>query len=221
MGVVPFCLSGPNKSVVQRQDDFDLDGNAVLILDLDASQFDDNKSNATYDLRVGDKYKDHRNDATQSLRDGDYIELLPGNAVIIQTEEEIHFPTRLFGHILPRVKLLEKGIANTPSKIDPGYHGYLLITAFNHGKRTEKLTRKERFCSLHLLSVEEGIIPFNGPTKQLPGMVRTKGFQRARDWLETRQIWLTLIMAAFAVISAVLSVVAILVAAHNGTARLP
>jgi deoxycytidine triphosphate deaminase len=67
-------------------------------------------------LRVGDKFKDHRDATIQELKDGDEIELLPGNAVIIQTEEWVKFPRGLFGQILPRVSLLLLGIANTPSK---------------------------------------------------------------------------------------------------------
>ena len=85
----------------------------------------------------------------------------------------MRFPRRLFGQILPRVSLLALGIANTPSKIDPGYSGHLLITTFNHGKRTERLKRGERFCSLHLLTVEDGVIPFNGPGKQHRGVLRS------------------------------------------------
>jgi dCTP deaminase len=165
--------------------------------------------NASYDLRVGDKFKDHRNDTVQALNEGEDIELLPVNAVIIQTEEEVRFPRRLFGQILPRVSLLALGIANTPSKIDPGYSGRLLITTFNHGKRTEKLRRGQGFCSLHLLTVEDGAIPFTGAGKQIGGLSRSSRLQRWRDWLEVRQIWITFGVFAFTVFSVILSVVAI------------
>src|SRR5438128_929756 len=123
MGVVPFSISPPQPSVVFVRGDFKLEGRAVLIVNHDKQQFADTETgcNVSYDLRVGDKYKDHRNSTVQALKEGEYIELLPGNAVIIQTEEEVGFPRGLFGQILPRVSLLELGIANTPSKIDPGY----------------------------------------------------------------------------------------------------
>jgi len=208
MGVVPFSTSPPYLSVVFTQEDFKPDGSAVLIMNPDVRQLDDPKScNATYDLRVGDKFKDHRNDTIQALNEGECIELLPGNAVIIQTEEEVRFPRRLFGQILPRVSLLALGIANTPSKIDPGYSGRLLITTFNHGKRTEKLRRKDGFCSLHLLPVEDGVIPFNAPGKQHTGLPRSSPLQRWRDWLEVRQIWLTFGVFVLAVASVIISVV--------------
>jgi dCTP deaminase len=201
MGVVPFLTSGENKSVVFAPNEFGLDGKALLIINPDMSQFEGSRCNATYDLRVGAMYRDHRNNTDQALGDGDYIRLLPGNAVIIQTEEEIRMPKRLFGQILPRVSMLQKGIANTPSKIDPGYPGRLLITAFNHGKRTERLYRKEPFCSLHLLTVEDGIIPYNQAGKQLTGVVRTKRLQRIRDWLEKNQIWITFGLFVVAIIA--------------------
>jgi deoxycytidine triphosphate deaminase len=175
----------------------------------DMQQFADTATgcNASYDLRVGDKYKDHRNLTVQALNEGEHIELFPGNAVIIQTEEEVRFPLGLFGQILPRVSLLERGIANTPSKIDPGYPGHLLITTFNHGKRTEKLQRGQRFCSLHLLTVEDGVRPYNRAGKQIGGLSRFPTLQRWRDWLEVRQIWITLGIFAFTVILTIVAVV--------------
>jgi len=207
MGVVPFSTSPPHQSVVFTQEEFKLDSSAVLIMNPDIQQFDDTKScNATYDLRVGDKYKDHRNDIIQALNEEESIELLPGNAVIIQTEEEVRFPRKLFGQILPRVSLLALGIANIPSKIDPGYSGHLLITTFNHGKRTEKLRRGDRFCSLHLLTVEDGVIPFNGPGKQHRGLLRSGHLQRWRDRLEVNQIWIIFGAFAVAVASLIVSV---------------
>jgi dCTP deaminase len=212
MGVVPFSESSPHPSVVFDQDHFDRNGAAVLIVNPDMRQFANTETgcNVSYDLRVGDKYKDHRNDIIHALKGEDYIELRPGNAVIIETKEDVRFPRGLFGQILPRVSLLARGIANTPSKIDPGYSGHLLITTFNHGKRTQKLQRGERFCSLHLLTVGEGIRPFHGSAKQLEGLSRFGALRRSGDWLEENQIWMTFGVFAFTVVSVILSVVAIL-----------
>ena len=212
MGVVPFSTSPPHPSVVFAPGEFRLDGPAVLIVNPDRQQLAEMQTgcNASYDLRVGDKFKDHRNATVQALREGEYIELLPGNAVIIQTEEEVRLPLGLFGQILPRVSLLERGIANTPSKVDPGYPGHLLITTFNHGKRTEKLQRGQPFCSLHLLTVEDRIRPYNKAGKQIGGLARPRTLQRWRDWLEVRQIWITFGIFAFTVASVILSISAIM-----------
>jgi deoxycytidine triphosphate deaminase len=203
MGIVPFVKSGPNRSVVFQSEDFEKSGRAILIRYADQTQFpDDNKKcNATYDLHVGDIYRDHRNDFGEPLPKGASIKLLPGNAVIIRTEEEIEFPSRLFGQILPRVSLLQTGIANIPSKVDPGYSGYLLITAFNHGKRTEFLERGAAFCSLHLVSVDDGIVPYEGLGKEIEARSRVRLVRVIGDFLDSYSGWilaLTLVAALIA-----------------------
>ena len=132
MAVIALSASGDRPSVVTTNDAFDRDGTAILIQNCDLAQLasDTQECNASYDLRVGQIYRDHRNREGQQLGPHDPIILLPGNAVIIETEELVKFPKTRFGQILPKVSLLQRGIANTPSKIDPGYEGHLLITAF-------------------------------------------------------------------------------------------
>src|SRR5271166_7046891 len=141
MTVIALTASGPEPSVVMSNDAFSREGSAILIQNGDLGQLGANASdcNATYDLRVGTRFRDHRSQEGQDLGPTDVIRLLPGNAVIIQTEELVKFPKWRFGQILPKVSLLQERIANTPSKVDPGYEGYLLVTAFNHGKRTVSL----------------------------------------------------------------------------------
>jgi len=138
MGVVPFRVApDPAPSVIFQRLQFDMDRKRILIISYDQEQFSihNEECNTSYDLRVGSLYRDHRDNEGRTLSEGQSIELLPGQAVIIETEEEVQFPRGIFGHILPKVSLLQKGIANTPSKVDPGYSGHLLITAFNHGKQ--------------------------------------------------------------------------------------
>ncbi|MGH7075265.1 MAG: dCTP deaminase domain-containing protein [Stellaceae bacterium] len=141
---------------------------------------------------------------------GASFDLLPGNAVIIRTEEEVEFPTTLFGEILPRVKLLQLGIANIPSKVDPGYSGHLLITAFNHGKRTETLCRRQAFCSLHLLTVEEGIIPYAGPGKEIEARPRQRPFRRMGDRFEVNSGWILAATLVFTACSFAIGTIALL-----------
>ena len=138
MSVIALTASGPEPSVVMSNDAFSREGPAILIQNGDIGQLGPSAGdcNATYDLRVGQRFRDHRSQEGQDLGPADEIRLLPGNAVIIQTEELVKFPKWRFGQILPKVSLLQVGIANTPSKVDPGYEGHLLVTAFNHGRRT-------------------------------------------------------------------------------------
>jgi deoxycytidine triphosphate deaminase len=168
-------------------DAFKREGSAILIQSGDLGQLgpDAKDCNASYDLRVGSKLRDHRSQDYEDLGLSGTFRLLPGNAVIIQTEELVKFPKSRFGHILPRVSLLQDGVANTPSKVDPGYEGHLLITAFNHGKRAVTLRRGQRFCSLHVLDVGDPVRPHDKPGKQISGAERPASWLRqVRDWIE-------------------------------------
>jgi deoxycytidine triphosphate deaminase len=179
-----------------------MDRKRILIISYDQEQFSihNEECNTSYDLRVGSLYRDHRDNEGRTLSEGQSIELLPGQAVIIETEEEVQFPRGIFGHILPKVSLLQKGIANTPSKVDPGYSGHLLITAFNHGKQTVHLKRRERFCSLYLLSVDGDARPYNKGGKQILG---GRGVKHWRDNLEVHIPWLLLLSLGCGLVGAI------------------
>jgi dCTP deaminase len=100
MSVIPLTTDGPNRTVVQKQDDFDLEGDAVLITSIDVSQLNEERSsNVSYDLRIGKKCRDHRKDDPNEIPDGGIVKLRPGAALIIQTKEYVHFPRSLFGII--------------------------------------------------------------------------------------------------------------------------
>ncbi len=188
MSVMPLTTEGPNPTVVTNTDDFRFDGHAILIRELDPDQLSvqNDAGNASYDLRVGDQYRDHRDDGGKPIAEHGEIKLLPGTAVIIQTMEDVRFPKGTFGQIVPKVTLLQIGISNTPSKVDPGYNGRLLITTFNHGKRTVKLKRGQRFCSLFILRVEDGVRPYDKPSKQIKGIAGRHIVLWILDQLEAR-----------------------------------
>lgn len=210
MSVIPLTIAGPAPSVVTHAENFRLHGTAILIQDVDEAQLEprEHECNVSYDLRVGNLYRDHKpRRPVESLdSDNDFITLLPGSAAIITTKEVVHFPTTIFGHILPRVTLLQNGIANTPTKVDPGYHGSLLITVFNHGRRTERLKRNAAFCALYLMSVAPEAQPYDKPGKQLVGPPQGRGLRRWVDWVEANP-WIAIISAPLTVI---LSLIAIL-----------
>jgi len=117
-------LNGSNRTIVESRQEYEdangLDGDVIFIQNLDTSQIlDTQSSNASYDLRVGNEYRDHRDSGKIELPDGDKICLQPGSAVIIETIESVQFPKSRFGHIVPKVSLLQNGLSNTASKIDP------------------------------------------------------------------------------------------------------
>jgi len=171
MPVLALTVSEDNPSVVTSSTNFNMDGHAILIRDLDPTQIPrpPGDCNLSYDLRVGTRYRDHRDREPRTLNDTGYIKIAPQSAVIIRTMEEVRFPIHLFGHIVPKVSLLQTGIANTPTKIDPGYSGHLLITTFNHGRKAVKLRAGQPFCSMFLSTTAGDVVPYDKAGKDLEG----------------------------------------------------
>ena len=212
MTVIVLTASSPDPSVVTSSEAFDREGTAILIRNADLAQLNDNKDdcNTSYDLRVGQIFRDHRRRYGQELGQSDQIHLLPGNAVIIETEEWVEFPKWRCGQILPKVTLLQEGIANTPSKVDPGYRGNLLITTFNHGKRMVTLSRGQRFCLLHVFDVVGPVRLYDKPPKRIGGVPRSASWrQQFHDWIDANGATVDFIQTAAIVGSLVVAVLAL------------
>ena len=92
MAVWPLTTGTATPTVVLTDEQFDLTRRAILIKHADGTQLQEDRSVASYDLRVGDTYRDHRDETGYRLADDETITLKPGAAVIIETEEEVHFP---------------------------------------------------------------------------------------------------------------------------------
>lgn len=211
MSVIPFILDGSNKTVVETREEYEkaggLEGNVIFIQNLDTSQIRDTKSsNASYDLRVGDEYRDHRDSGKADLLDNGKISLQPGSAVIIETAEEFQFPKSRFGHVVPKVSLLQDGLSNTSSKVDPGYNGRLSITVFNLGKRTIELKKHQPFCTLYILDVGEGSIPYTKPGKKIAGKSKTGLLNQIRDFIEVNQTYFTIILTMATIVLTVVQI---------------
>ena len=184
MSIIPLTLNNP-ATVVEEQKDFVVGGPAVLIKFLDRTQLSNpNRSIATYDLRVGKKYRNHLKQDGKDLAPGGKITLKPSETVIIQTEEWVHFPQCMFGYLIPRVSLLQDGISNTLSKIDPGYQGHLIVTVFNLGKKKVELLPQQAFCSLAIHRVEGNPALYRGGGKQIKGRVEAGWWTASWKWID-------------------------------------
>ena len=187
MSVTPLITSGERRTVVSTREDFDaaggFGGHVSLIVGIDGKQLSgtEGDSNASDDLRIGREYKNHRDQQKEELLAEGKITLLPGNAVIIETEETVCLPRSLFGYIVPKVSLLQKGISNTVSKVDPGYDGPLVVTLFNLGRKTVVLGRGDKFCSLVIHSVGDGALLYSKPAQRITGEVRRGQLRRVLD----------------------------------------
>ncbi len=201
MSVVPFILNGSNRTIVQTRQEYEdadgLDGNVIFMQNLDTNQISNTESsNVSYDLRVGDVYRDHRDSGTTDLLNNQKIRLQPGAAVIIETVELVQFPKSRFGHIVPKVRLLQDGLSNTSSKVDPGYEGKLFITVFNLGKREISLVKGQKFCTLYVLdvAVKDEVTPYTKGPQRIIGNSRKDLVSQVLDFIELKQAYFTILL---------------------------
>jgi len=201
MSVLPLVVG---QTIAMTEAEFDKaggrQGQTLLIRNFDNTQLSANAPNLSYELRVGPEYKDHRDGSKWPVTDKEPITLLPGAAVIIETEESLHMPKGMFGYIVPKVSWLQKGISNTLSKVDAGYNGPLLVTIFNLGKNKEDLHLREPFCALVVHDVAAGAQLYEKGPKRLVGPNRKrKLWQKIRNWLEANPatVHIILIIATF------------------------
>jgi dCTP deaminase len=204
MSVVALTTQGDNPSVVTTDGNFlRSNGRAVLIKGLDTTQLPPppGDCNLSYDLRVGRRFRDHRDKEPRTLQEGGCLKIPPQTALIVRTEEEVQFPPSFFGVILPKVGLLQRGIANTPTKIDPGYKGHLLVTIFNHGKKTETLDHGEQFCAMFVMRTDGDVVPYDkqGKDFEVPASQRlwkvVRGFlDRNNRVIQTTHMIITIIL---------------------------
>jgi dCTP deaminase len=211
MSVIPLVIEGENPTIVETPTAFNLEGSAILMRELDRDQLSSNAdANLSYDLRIGREYRDHRDLGKRELPEGGEIKMSPGSAVIIETEEFLQLPRSMFGQILPKVSLLQAGISNTSSKVDPGYSGHLLVTVFNLGKKTVTLQRRQRFCSLCLFQVGTGAQLYNKPSKRIEGAAGRAFGQRIGDWFERNLPRLTAVLIFTTILLIILNIVQLL-----------
>jgi deoxycytidine triphosphate deaminase len=211
MAVIPLVLK---KTVVTTEQAFEdaqgRQGSALLIRNFDDEQLKDNAPNLSYDLRVGGEYKDHRDgwkrDILADDPKNDRVDLLPGSAVIIETEENLHVPKGMFGYLVPRVEWLQKGISNTSSKVDAGYNGRLLVTLFNLGRRKVTLHRRERFCSLVIHSVGPDVVLYDKDAKKISGVGHKRWWQEIRDEIEANRTIVELVLILATILLAIADV---------------
>jgi dCTP deaminase len=221
MSVIPFILTGSNRTIVETRQEYDsaggLESKVIFIQNIDTDQLlSTDSSNVSYDLRVGDEYRDHRDFNKTDISDKDELCLQPGSTVIIETSEFVQFPKSRFGHIVPKVSLLQDGLSNTSSKIDPGYYGKLSITVFNLGKRNIFLKKGQKFCTLYVLDVQDGVIPYEKGPKRIAGNSKVGYLTKIRDFIETNQALLICLSLAVSTVVGIAQIIQIVQVQQQG-----
>lgn len=170
MSVIPFSTNvGKNQSVVERKEDFKMEGECILISNADQEQLSNfvngKAANTSYDLRVGSVYWDVSKDNTTTLEKG-VIKLKPKMFVEIETKEFVKFPQNVSGRISSKVSMLRKGLGVFPTNIDPGYEGVLVIYVCNFGNDTVELKPEAKFCALKIETVKGQAHPYQKEGKK-------------------------------------------------------
>jgi deoxycytidine triphosphate deaminase len=183
MSVIPFVLDGPNKSVTALPEEFSPVGTILLVCPIKS---DLTIENACLDLHVGKLYRSHRGDDVSWNTDANpVIVIRPKSLVSIQTQESVSFPTCRFGYVMSKVDLLERGLTNAASKIDPGYSGHLLVTVFNLGPNTIHLRAGDPFCTLVVHELGPGGVTYKKGPKGWHGVDHPLAFKdRLHDWID-------------------------------------
>jgi deoxycytidine triphosphate deaminase len=210
MAIIPWVRAkdGGKPTVVERMEDFQFEGEVVLVKGFDGKQFDKSENtNVSYDLHVGEEYRRFGEPNKKSLKTKQVIQLLPGTGAIIRLKEEVHFPKTRFGQIIPKASLLQEGIANWPTKIDPGYDGPLFVTVFNYGAKPYELKHNEKFCALYILDVDKGVRPYRKASKSFPGETERGLHQRFSDSLKANYPLVSVITAILFLASLILGII--------------
>lgn len=94
------------------------------------------------------------------------------------------------------------GVSNTLSKIDPGYHDYLVVTVFNLGQDTIYLKRGTKFCALVVHDVAAGVRPFTGVGKRILGKQARGKFPSLFNYMEAHSGLISIVISliAFAIV---------------------
>jgi dCTP deaminase len=203
MSVIPLI---DNETFVDSRAAFDanggLSGSIILIQDVEHDQLIDiREANATYDLRIGPEYRYLHSNIKSELHEDGHIILQKSQSVLIQTEETIYLPKKVFGIILTKVSMVQRGVSNDGSKIDPGYNGQLIVTVTNFGKDPVKLKRVEKFCSVVFFRVDGEARPYDKSSKHIR-VINNYGVKSnlVVEWIKRHIITISIIHLALTVL---------------------
>ncbi len=112
-----------------------------------------------YDLSVGPEYVSLRDPYNVLRIEGaDALTVKPGDTVLILTEEYVCLPLDLMGMIVPRARWLFEGVSLHATRIDPSWHGRLLIGFTNVQRHNIALSRGEPFCTMYFEKISPPLL---------------------------------------------------------------
>ena len=128
-----------------------------------------NPEGTGFDLRVGKMFRiigsgelliETRKTSELELisdSEGDIVELLAGNAYLMETVEEVNMPADMVGIVKPRTTLFRSGVMLRSGTVSPGYSGKLFFMLTVHAKPF-KLQIGARVAHIMFFNIEGGLI---------------------------------------------------------------
>lgn len=105
-----------------------------------------------YDLSVGDEYVSLRKpEETKKLEEGQVIRIDPQETVLILTKEYLALPKNLMAMIVPRARWIFEGTLLNATRVDPTWHGKMLVGFTNTTKWSVTLGFGQPFCTCYFV----------------------------------------------------------------------
>lgn len=128
------------------------------------------------------------------------VKLRPGQAIIVESSQDVRLPLNVSGLLLGKGGLILHGIIVSPGKIDPGFSGKLMIALFNGGTISFEIKPKVALCNCIFLQVESDSRVL-GKTNPQPVQQHRPPFRaRAAAWIVRNKDILVTIMAFVAIL---------------------
>ena len=120
---------------------------------------------ASYDLRVGNRAACASNKQVTDLAEAGFVEIKPGDFVIVTTYERIELSARHVGRFGLTSTHARKGlIATVGAQIDPGFHGRLTVGLTNLSAKPVILPHKDIFLTTEFHRLEQDVeTSYSGP----------------------------------------------------------
>lgn len=119
---------------------------------------------ASYDLRVGKQAAVSSKKACVDLAERGFLEIEPGDFVIVTTHEKLSLDPRHVGRFGLTSSFARKGlIATAGPQVDPGFKGRLLVGLTNLSGRPIVLSHKAEFLTIEFHRLEQAVAtPYKG-----------------------------------------------------------
>ncbi len=135
-----------------KRNEWEKIGNKIIIDPFDAHAL----GPCCYDLSVGEEYVSLRDpENPKPLKAGDQIRIGPSETVLILTQEYVCLPKNVLAMVVPKATWIFEGASLSATRIDPTWHGKLLIGLTNLAKNPVALNYKEEFCTCYFMEATE------------------------------------------------------------------